>query len=294
MNYEMLLQMNSKKGFIAALDQSGGSSPKALKNYGVLENEYSNEEEMFDLIHQMRTRVITSEEFSSKKIIGAILFDKTMKSKINGKYSADFLWSEKHIVPFLKIDKGLLEKSNGVKLMKKIPNIDAVLDEAAKFNIFGTKERSVIFEDNEKGIHDIVVQQFELAKKVIEHGLVPIIEPEVDINCPNKVHAEELLKQEILVALQKLPIEDLVMLKLTIPSIPNFYEDIIHSKHVLRMVALSGGYSQTEACEKLSQNDHIIASFSRALLQDLNVNQSKEEFDTALRNAVDKIYKASI
>ncbi len=294
MNSEMLEIMKSKKGFIAALDQSGGSSSKTLAIYGIKEDEYNSEEKMFDLIHEMRKRVFTSKSFSNDHIIGAILFEKTMMSKVNEEFTADYLWNNKKIVSFLKVDKGLAEQNNGVKLMKDIPNLHDTLAEARNKNIFGTKMRSVIYEANEEGIKNIVNQQFEFAKVICDEGLVPIIEPEVDINSPEKEKCEEILKHEIIKHLENWNREDKIMFKFTIPSVANLYLDLYKYESVIRIVALSGGYSIDKAVELLAQNNNMIASFSRALLEDLNVNQSQEEFDNKLNEAISKIYNASI
>ena len=294
MNNEMYEIMKDKRGFIAALDQSGGSSSKTLKAYGIPETAYSTEEEMFDLIHEMRKRVFTSKSFTNEHIIGAILFEKTMLSKVNGEFTADYLWNEKKIVSFLKVDKGLAEQNNGVKLMKPIPDLENQLDEANEKHVFGTKMRSVIYEANEKGIEDIVNQQFEFAKVICNKGLVPIIEPEVDINSKDKEKCEEILHEKIKEKLNNWKLEDKIMFKFTIPTKANLYEDLYNYEAVIRVVALSGGYDIDKACELLSKNNKMIASFSRALLENLNVNQTKEEFDRELDNAITKIYNASI
>ena len=294
MNNEMYEIIKNKKGFIAALDQSGGSSSKTLKNYGIPESEYNTEEEMFDLIHEMRKRVFTSKSFTNEHIIGAILFERTMLSKVNDEYTADYLWNEKKIVSFLKVDKGLAEQENGVKLMKEIPELQKELQEANEKNVFGTKMRSVIYEANEEGIKAIVKQQFDFAKIICDAGLVPIIEPEVDINAPEKAKCEEILKAEIKNRLATWNQDDKIMFKFTIPTVANHYLDLYDYECVVRIVALSGGYDIEEAVELLSKNNRMIASFSRALLQDLNAHQTQEEFDTALNNAIVKIYNASI
>lgn len=294
MNGKMYEIIKNKKGFIAALDQSGGSSSKTLKNYGISEAAYSTEEEMFNLIHEMRKRVFTSKSFTNEHIIGAILFEKTMKSKVNDEYTADYLWNEKQIVSFLKVDKGLAEEKNGVKLMKDIPNLAEELKEAKEKNIFGTKMRSVIYEANEEGIKEIVKQQFEFAKIICDAGLVPIIEPEVDIHSLQKEKCEEILKAEIKEQLNKWNSEDKIMFKFTIPTVANHYYDLYSYDCVVRIVALSGGYDIDEACELLTENNKMIASFSRALLQDLNANQTQEVFDEKLNNVITKIYEASI
>lgn len=288
-----LEKMKTKKGFIAALDQSGGSTPKALLHYGVAENTYANEEEMFDLVHQMRTRIITSPAFDSEYILGAILFEQTMDSKIEGMYTADYLAEKKGIVPFLKIDKGLAELTNGVQLMKPITDLDDILRRAKERHIFGTKMRSVIKEANPESIKAVVDQQFEIGKQIIAAGLVPIIEPEVDINSPDKEQSEAILKQELLKHLHNLKEDENVMLKLSIPTVANTYKELTTHSRVVRVVALSGGYSREEANQKLKENDNIIASFSRALSEELNVNQSEEEFNNTLREAVTSIYEAS-
>lgn len=294
MDNKKLEVVKTRTGFIAALDQSGGSSAKTLEKYGIKKDEYQTEEEMFDLIHQMRTRVITSDVFNDKHILGTILFYKTMMGKIEGEYSADYLWNKKNIVSFLKVDKGLEEEENGVKLMKQIPDLEKQLDEANVKHVFGTKMRSVIYEANEKGIEDIVNQQFEFAKVICNKGLVPIIEPEVDINSKDKEKCEEILHEKIKEKLNNWKLEDKIMFKFTIPTKANLYEDLYNYEAVIRVVALSGGYDIDKACELLSKNNKMIASFSRALLENLNVNQTKEEFDRELDNAITKIYNASI
>ena len=294
MNNEMLEIMKEKKGFIAALDQSGGSSSKTLAKYGIKENEYSSEEEMFNLIHEMRKRVFTSKAFTNDKIIGAILFERTMLSKVDGEFTADYLWNQKKIVSFLKVDKGLAEEKNGVKLMKPIANLEEELKEANEKNVFGTKMRSVIYEANEEGIKDIVNQQFEFAEIICNAGLVPIIEPEVDINSAEKEKCEEILKREVIKHLENWDVAKKIMFKFTIPTTANLYLDLYNYDCVVRVVALSGGYELEKAVELLSKNNRMIASFSRALLQDLNVNQTQEEFDEKLGNVINKIYEASI
>ncbi|SDL84937.1 fructose bisphosphate aldolase [Sediminibacillus halophilus] len=294
MQANQLEKIKNGKGFIAALDQSGGSTPKALAGYGVSEDAYSNEEEMFDLVHEMRTRIITSPAFDSTHILGAILFEQTMDREIEGQYTADYLADKKGIVPFLKVDKGLAEASNGVQLMKPIHDLDETLRRANERHIFGTKMRSVIKEANPEGIKAVVDQQFEIGQQIIEAGLVPIIEPEVDIYSNDKEKSEQILKDEILAHLNKLDDKDNVMLKLSIPTVANTYKELIDHPRVVRVVALSGGYSRDEANEKLKENDGLIASFSRALSADLNVNQTDEEFNAALRDAVESIYDASV
>ena len=282
------------QGFIAALDQSGGSSSKTLKAYGIPESEYNTEEEMFNLIHEMRKRVFTSKSFTNEHIIGAILFEKTMMSKVNDEFTADYLWNQKHIVSFLKVDKGLQEENNGVKLMKPIPELAEELREANEKHVFGTKMRSVIYEPNVEGIKAIVAQQFEFAKIICDAGLVPIIEPEVDINSAEKEKCEEILKEEIKKQLETWNKEDKIMFKFTIPTVANHYLDLYDYECVVRIVALSGGYDVDKAVELLAQNNRMIASFSRALLQDLNAHQSQEEFDQKLNDVIVKIYNASI
>lgn len=295
MNQEQFDRMHTGKGFIAALDQSGGSTPKALKAYGIEESAYSGEDEMFDLVHEMRTRIITNPSFSSEKVLAAILFQQTMERKIEGKFTADYLWEEKGIIPILKIDKGLADEENNVKLMKPIPDLDETLEHAVKErHIFGTKERSVIYDYNEEGIKAIVDQQFELGLKVWAHGLIPILEPEVDIHSPNKAKIEEFLKQCFKEHLAALDPDVRLMFKLTIPTEANLYSEIMEDPHVVRVVALSGGYTQDEANDLLSQNHGLIASFSRALSQDLRVTQSDEEFTECLGGAVGRVYDASI
>lgn len=294
MNEKMYEIMKDGRGFIAALDQSGGSSSKTLKLYGIDESEYSSEEEMFNLIHEMRKRVMTSKAFTNEHILGTILFERTMMSEVNGKFTADYLWEDKGIVSFLKVDKGLQEEKNGVKLMKEIPNLKEQLAEANNKHVFGTKMRSVIYKANEEGIRDIVNQQFEFAKVICDAGLVPIIEPEVDIHSEEKELCEKMLKDEVIKHLKTWNPADKIMFKFTIPTVANHYLDLYDYDCVVRIVALSGGYSMEEACKLLSENKKMIASFSRALLQDLNVNQTAEEFDTALDTAITKIYNASI
>lgn len=294
MNEKMYEIIKNGKGFIAALDQSGGSSSKTLKNYGIPETEYNTEEEMFDLIHEMRKRVFTSKAFTNEHIIGTILFEKTMNSKVEDEFTADYLWNKKQIVSFLKVDKGLQEEKDGVKLMKEIPQLEEELKVANERNIFGTKMRSVIYEANPKGIEEIVKQQFEFAKIICNAGLVPIIEPEVDIHSTEKEKCEELLKQEIKKQLDAWNSNDKIMFKFTIPTVANYYYDLYSYDCVVRIVALSGGYDIDEAVNLLTENNRMIASFSRALLQDLNANQSQEEFDKKLNDVIVKIYDASI
>jgi fructose-bisphosphate aldolase class I len=285
--------MKNGRGFIAAMDQSGGSTPGALADYGIKETEYETKAEMFELVQAMRTRVITSPSFSSDYILGAILFKHTMNNKMEGKYTAEYLWQEKGILPILKVDQGTEEKENGVQLMKPMTELDNLLEEAKKHNIFGTKMRSVIHSANPKGIKEIAAQQFEYGKKIYEAGFIPILEPEVNIESDDKLESEKILKEEILKLLETLDYEQYIF-KLSIPSQPDFYKEIIEHPNVVRLVALSGGYSQKEAVDKLSKNHNMIASFSRALLQDLKVDQSDEKFNQVLKDAVSKIYQASI
>lgn len=288
-----LERIKDGKGFIAALDQSGGSTPKALANYGIKEDAYKNDDEMFNLIHEMRKRVFTSTVFD-KRILGAILFSKTMESKVNDLYTSEYLWNEKGIVSFLKVDKGLEKEVSGVQLMRDIDDLDEQLDLARKRGIFGTKMRSVIHEASKEGIDAIVTQQFNIAKKICDAGLVPIIEPEVDINSEDKELCEELLKDKIKEKLEKWDKKDLIMFKLTLPTIDNYYKDLYDYEAVVRVVALSGGYSIDKACALLEKNNNVIASFSRALLEGLSANQTDEEFDTVLNNSIQKIYSSSI
>ena len=292
---EKLEKMRNGKGFIAALDQSGGSTPKALKLYGVNEDEYSNEAEMFDLIHKMRTRIIKSPAFNESKILGAILFEQTMDSKIDGKYTADFLWEEKRILPFLKIDKGLNDlDADGVQTMKPNPGLADLLKKANERHIFGTKMRSVIKKASPAGIARVVDQQFEVAAQIVAAGLVPIIEPEVDINNVDKVECEEILRDEIRKHLNALPETSNVMLKLTLPTVENFYEEFTKHPRVVRVVALSGGYSREKANDILSKNKGVIASFSRALTEGLSAQQTDDEFNKTLAATIEGIYEASV
>jgi fructose-bisphosphate aldolase, class I len=293
LNTEQLEKMKNGKGFIAALDQSGGSTPKALKLYGIEESAYSGEEEMFDLVHQMRTRIIKSPSLNAERTLGAILFDMTMERTIEGKGTAEYLWENKKIVPFLKIDNGLAAEENGVQVMKAIPELDDRLARANGHKVFGTKMRSVIKLANRKGIQQIVDQQFEIGKKILAAGLVPIIEPEVDINSHEKEQAEGILKLELLDQLNKLKDNQNVMLKLTLPSQDNFYSDLVAHPRVIRVVALSGGYARDEANKMLAKNNGVIASFSRALTEGLSAQQSDKEFDDALDKAVQGIFEAS-
>ena len=287
--------MRNGKGFIAALDQSGGSTPKALKLYGINEDQYSNDAEMFDLIHKMRTRIIKSPAFNEQKILGAILFEQTMDSKIDGKYTADFLWEEKRILPFLKIDKGLNDlDADGVQTMKPNPGLADLLKKANERHIFGTKMRSVIKKASPAGIARVVDQQFEVAAQIVAAGLVPIIEPEVDINNVDKVECEEILRDEIRKHLNALPETSNVMLKLTLPTVENFYEEFTKHPRVVRVVALSGGYSREKANDILSKNKGVIASFSRALTEGLSAQQTDDEFNKTLANTIEGIYEASV
>jgi len=293
-NAEQLERMRAGKGFIAALDQSGGSTPKALSLYGISESEYSGDAQMFDLIHAMRTRMIKSRAFGGDRVLGAILFEGTMDREIDGIGSADYLWSKKKIVPFLKVDKGLADEHDGAQTMKPMPDLDALLKRAVGKGIFGTKMRSVIKTANESGISAVVKQQFEVGRQIIGHGLVPIIEPEVDIKSPQKAEAEAILKRELLAELNKQPASQPVMLKLTLPNTANFYAELIKHPSVLRVVALSGGYSRDDANKKLSDNKGMIASFSRALTEGLSAKQSDAEFDAMLDSTIAGIYAASI
>ncbi|WP_028548558.1 fructose bisphosphate aldolase [Paenibacillus sp. UNC451MF] len=294
MNTNQFDRIRTGKGFIAALDQSGGSTPKALLQYGIKENSYSNEEEMYALVHEMRTRIIKSSAFDSQHILGAILFENTMDRFIDGQYTADYLWEKKGIVPFLKVDKGLADLENGVQLMKPIPGLNDLLKRANQRNIFGTKMRSVIKEANPAGIKKVVEQQFAIGNQIVEMGLVPIIEPEVDIYSVDKSTSEKLLKDEIFSHLSTLGKDVKIMLKLSIPSEDNFYRDLMEDPHVVRIVALSGGYTQAEANEKLTRNHGLIASFSRALSQGLTAGQTDDDFNTMLSKSIHDIYEASI
>ena len=280
------------KGFIAALDQSGGSTPKALKLYGVEESEYSNEKEMFELVHKMRERIVSSPAFNGDRVLGAILFEVTLDGKFQGKDAAQYLWEEKKVVPFLKIDKGLEAKANGVQMMKPIPGLKDLLARAKAKGVFGTKERSVVFENNEKGISDVLDQQFALGEEVLAAGLVPIIEPEVDINSPGRTAIEETLKNGILARLEKVSAP--VILKLTIPEKDGAYDALVAHPKVLKVVALSGGFERAEANRRLARNKGIIASFSRALSEGLSAKQSDAEFNKALDQSIQSIYEASI
>lgn len=294
MNSQQLERMKQGRGFIAALDQSGGSTPKALNLYGITEKDYSSEAEMFDLVHQMRTRIMMNPAFNSDRILGAILFENTMDRTVDGDLTADFLWKRKGIIPFLKIDQGLAELENGVQLMKPISGLDKLLPEAVKKNIFGTKMRSVIKRANPAGIAAVVKQQFDLAGQILKAGLIPIVEPEADINSPDRKETETLLKREIGKHLSALPETEQVILKLSIPVEDDFYADLLNNPHVMRIVALSGGYSRDEANARLACNHGLIASFSRALTEGLSARQSKEEFTALLDSSIASIYNASI
>ena len=294
MNTRQHERICSGNGFIAALDQSGGSTPKALRLYGIEESAYSGEDQMFDMIHQMRSRIITSPSFTSDRILAAILFEQTMDRDITGMPTATYLWEEKGIVPILKIDKGLAPEADGVQLMKPFPELDKLLERGVAKGIYGTKERSVIKAANPAGIRAIAAQQFDWGRQVLSHGLVPILEPEVDIKSPDKAKCEELLKAELIANLDGIPDGQQVIFKLTIPSEDGFYSDLIAHPKTARVVALSGGYRRDEACEKLSRNAGMIASFSRALTEGLTAQQSDAEFNAMLKTAVDKIYEASI
>ena len=293
MNSEQFAKVKSGKGFIAALDQSGGSTPKALLLYGIEECEYSGDEQMYDLIHAMRTRIIESSAFSGERVLGAILFEMTMDRKIDGKGSAEFLWQDKGVVPFLKIDKGLADEADGVQVMKPMPELNALLERAKQHGVFGTKMRSVIKLANEKGIKAVVNQQFEVGKQIIAAGLVPIIEPEVDIKSPQKAEAEALMKSAILAELNSLSADQNVMLKLTLPNTAGFFDELVAHPRVVRVVALSGGYSRADANVALAKNKGVIASFSRALTEGLSAKQSDAEFDSLLNSAIQGIYDAS-
>jgi fructose-bisphosphate aldolase class I len=293
MNNEQLEKVRNGHGFIAALDQSGGSTPKALKLYGIEESEYSGDEQMFDLMHAMRSRIIESPSFNGDRIVGAILFEMTMDRQIAGMDTAEYLWSKKSVVPFLKIDKGLADEVDNVQLMKPMPELDALLARGAAKGIFGTKERSVINDANEKGVTAVAAQQFEVGKQVLSHGLVPILEPEVNIKAPNKAEAEAQLKAALLAGLEDLDPATPVMFKLTLPSEEGFYSDLVKHPKVVRVVALSGGYSRDEANAKLAKNPGVIASFSRALTEGLSAQQSDDEFDKTLDTAIQSIFEAS-
>ncbi|MFD1558411.1 fructose bisphosphate aldolase [Paraburkholderia silviterrae] len=293
-NDTMLQQMREKPGFIAALDQSGGSTPGALRQYGIPESEYSGEAEMFRLMHEMRVRIISAPAFTGAKVIGAILFEQTMDGQAHGKPVPAFLWEERGVVPFLKVDKGLEAEADGVRLMKPMPGLDALLERAVKAGVFGTKMRSVIEHASPSGIAAIAKQQFEVGERIGARGLVPILEPEVSIKAPDKAPAEALLRDALLEGLDALPASSNVMIKLTIPDTPDFYKPLIDHPRVVRVVALSGGYTRADACQRLAANHGMIASFSRALINDLTRQMSDTQFDAALAASIDEIYKASV
>ena len=292
-NEEQLQKIKTSPGFVAALDQSGGSTPKALRQYGIQENAWSNDEEMFTIVHQMRTRIITSPAFNGERVIGAILFENTMERDIEGQSTPDYLWNVKRVVPFLKVDQGLAAEKDGVQLMKSMPTLDALLDKARAKRIFGTKMRSVIKHADESGIKDIVLQQFEVGQQIISSDLMPILEPEIDIHCPEKAKAEQLLKAAILEKLNELPGGQFIMLKLTLPEQSDFYADFVKHPKVVRVVALSGGYSREEANNRLRKQHGVIASFSRALVEGLTAQQSDAEFNTVLDKSIQSTFDAS-
>ena len=294
MNIDQLNRMREGKGFIAALDQSGGSTPKALKLYGIEEGEYSGDEQMFDLIHAMRSRMMTSPAFTGDRVLGAILFEGTMDRSVEGVGAAEYLWTQKKVIPFLKVDKGLADEANDVQMMKPMPDLEALLDKARAKGIFGTKMRSVIKAANQAGIEAVVAQQFAEGRRILAAGLVPIIEPEVDINSPTKAEAEVILKEALVSELDRQPADQPVMLKLTLPNVDGFYDELVAHKSVLRVVALSGGYTRDDANAKLSRNRGIIASFSRALTEGLSAQQSDAEFNAALDASIQSIYDASV
>ena len=292
-NEEQLQKIKTSPGFVAALDQSGGSTPKALRDYGIQENAWSSDEAMFTIVHQMRTRIMTSPSFNGKRIIGAILFENTMEREIEGRPTADYLWNVKRVVPFLKVDKGVAAEKDGVQLMKPMPTLGALLDKARTKHVFGTKMRSVIKQADEAGIKDIVLQQFEIGQQIISADFVPILEPEVDIRCPEKAKAEQLLKAAILEKLNELPAGQFVMLKLTLPEQEDFYADFVKHPRVVRVVALSGGYSREEANNRLRKQRGVVASFSRALVEGLTAQQSDAEFNAVLDESIQSIFDAS-
>lgn len=294
MNTEQAKKISAGNGFIAALDQSGGSTPKALRLYGVEENAYSNDEEMFNLVHEMRTRIAKAPAFTGDKVLGAILFEMTMDREMDGMPTPQFMWEKRGVVPFLKVDKGLADDEGGVQIMKDMPDLDALLRRAAKLGIFGTKMRSVINAATPEGIQKVVAQQFEIGRQILGHGLVPIIEPEVTISIANKGEAEVILRDTILAQLNALSDDQNVMLKLTLPEEAGIYQPLVDHPRVLRVVALSGGYSREEANSRLSRNNGIIASFSRALTEGLSAHQSDEEFDNVIASSIDSIYAASV
>ena len=290
---KQLQRIKNGSGFIAALDQSGGSTPKALENYGVTGDDYDNDEAMFDQVHEMRARIMTCEAFDNERVLGAILFEDTMEREVNDKPTANYLWEEKNIVPFLKVDKGLAEQMNGVQVMRPMPNLDLLLDKAKNYPVFGTKMRSVIYEPNVDGIELVVQQQFDVAKQILSKGLMPIVEPEVDINSSKKHECEVILKTSILHNLDRLTDDQQVMLKLTLPEEAGFYQELIDHPKVLKVVALSGGYSRGDACAKLKQNPSMIASFSRAFTEGLSKQQSDDEFANTINTSIEEIYEAS-
>ncbi|WP_250455036.1 fructose bisphosphate aldolase [Caballeronia sp. ATUFL_M2_KS44] len=293
-NEKMLAQMAEKQGFIAALDQSGGSTPGALRQYGIADDAYNGEAEMFALMHDMRVRIMTAPAFTGEKVIGAILFERTMDGEAEGKPVPAFLWEDRGVVPFLKVDKGLEAEADGVQIMKPIPGLDALLQRAAKLGVFGTKMRSVIHQASEKGIAAVVKQQIEVGEQIIAQGLVPILEPEVSIKSPDKKGAEKILRDELLKGLDALPESSRVMIKLTIPDEADFYRPLIEHPRVVRVVALSGGYTRTDACKRLAENHGMIASFSRALINELKKSMSDSEFNSTLAESIDEIYEASV
>ena len=290
---KQLQRIKNGSGFIAALDQSGGSTPKALENYGVTGDDYDNDEAMFDQVHEMRARIMTCDAFDNERVLGAILFEDTMEREVNGKPTANYLWEDKNIVPFLKVDKGLAEQMNGVQVMRPMPNLDLLLDKAKNYPVFGTKMRSVIYEPNVDGIELVVQQQFDVAKQILSKGLMPIVEPEVDINSSKKHECEVILKTSILHNLDRLTDDQQVMLKLTLPEEAGFYQELIDHPKVLKVVALSGGYSRGDACAKLKQNPSMIASFSRAFTEGLSKQQSDDEFADTINTSIKEIYEAS-
>jgi fructose-bisphosphate aldolase class I len=294
MEYDKQLQrIKNGSGFIAALDQSGGSTPKALENYGVSGDDYDNDEAMFDMVHEMRARIVTCDCFDNERVLGAILFEDTMEREVKDKSTANYLWEDKNIVPFLKVDKGLAEQMNGVQVMRPMPNLDLLLDKAKNYPVFGTKMRSVIYEPNADGIALVVQQQFDVAKQIISKGLMPIVEPEVNIDSAKKHDCELLLKVDILRNLDRLTDDHQVMLKLTLPEEAGFYQELIDHPKVLKVVALSGGYSRSDACAKLKQNPGMIASFSRAFTEGLSKQQSDSEFADTINTSIEEIYEAS-
>ncbi len=290
---QMMAKVRDEFGFIAALDQSGGSTPKALGLYGVTEDNWTNDDEMFNEVHKMRTRIVTADAFNGERIIGAILFEGTMDKEIGGKGSAEYLWSEKNVVPFLKVDKGLEDEVNGVQLMKAMPELDDLLDRAKAKGVFGTKMRSVVKQANDEGIKAIVEQQFAVGKQILAKGLVPILEPEVDIHCPDKQKAEDMLKTHLMAALDALSADEQIMFKLTLPETPGHYRDCVEHANMIKVVALSGGYPRDEANRRLAENPRMVASFSRALVEGLSAQMSDEEFNNHLDGGIDAIYQAS-